>query len=265
VAKNSAEAYGASGKTNLLNFDPHALHLVDDPAHALYDERIHLPLMESMVLNVMELGVLEPIIIWKDPEMGKTCVVVGRQRVKHAREANKRLVEQGKDPLLVPGYVKRGSAIRMSQYMVSENEIHQPDSPIGRAKKMTSMLERGHDEDHLVLLFGCSLQTVRSTLALLDSPQVVQDAIEAGEVTLQEAKKLSALTPDQQREKVQELKQAAEGAEGREKVRRKREIMGDAKPKLKSRKEITAALQEATGEYATALRWVLGEKGGSAS
>jgi hypothetical protein len=33
VAKNSAEAYGASGKTNLLNFDPHALHLVDDPAH----------------------------------------------------------------------------------------------------------------------------------------------------------------------------------------------------------------------------------------
>ncbi len=36
-----------------------------------------------MVLNIAELGVLEPIIVWKDPETGLTCVVVGRQRVKH--------------------------------------------------------------------------------------------------------------------------------------------------------------------------------------
>lgn len=32
-----------------------------------------------------------------------------------------------------------------------------------------------------------------------------------------------------------------------------------SKPRLKSRKEITKALEGASGEYAAALRWVLGE------
>ena len=83
MAKNSIDAYGASGKTNVLMFDPENLHLVTDKTHPLYDERIHLPIDEGMVLNIKELGVLEPIIVWKDPETGLTCVVVGRQRVRH--------------------------------------------------------------------------------------------------------------------------------------------------------------------------------------
>lgn len=135
MAKNSIDVYGASGKTNVLNFEPENLHLVTDKTHPLYDEREHLPIEEGMVLNIAELGVLEPIIVWKDPETGLTCVVVGRQRVKHTLEANKLRLKEGKDPLLVPGVVKRGSANQMAKYMVSENEIRRPDTPLGRAKK----------------------------------------------------------------------------------------------------------------------------------
>ena len=87
MAKNSIDAYGASGKTNVLMFEPENLHLVTDKSHPLYDERIHLPIDKGMVLNIKELGVLEPIIVWKDPENGLTCVVVGRQRVRHTLEA----------------------------------------------------------------------------------------------------------------------------------------------------------------------------------
>lgn len=130
MAKNSIDAYGANGKSNVLFFDPESLHLVTDTSHPLYDERVHLPLSESVILNIMELGVIEPIIVWKDPESGKTCVVAGRQRVKNATEAN---------------------------------------------------------------------------------------------------------------------------------ARRKRAVLGDTKPRLKSRKEITQTLQNATGDYAAALRWVLGD------
>ena len=36
----------------------------------LYDEQVHLPIEEGMVLNIAELGVPEPIIVWKDPETG---------------------------------------------------------------------------------------------------------------------------------------------------------------------------------------------------
>lgn len=87
MAKNSIDAYGASGKTNVLTFKPESLHLVTDKAHPLYDERIHLPISEAMVLNIMDQGVLEPIIVWKDPETGLSCVVDGRQRPHCTRYA----------------------------------------------------------------------------------------------------------------------------------------------------------------------------------
>ena len=60
MAKNSIDAYGASGKTNVLMFEPENLHIVTDKAHPLYDERVNLPFDEGMVLNIKELGVLEP-------------------------------------------------------------------------------------------------------------------------------------------------------------------------------------------------------------
>ena len=43
MAKDSKVVYGASGKTNVLTFEPENLHLVTDKTHPLYDERIHLP------------------------------------------------------------------------------------------------------------------------------------------------------------------------------------------------------------------------------
>lgn len=259
MAKNSKDVYGASGKTNVLTFEPEKLHLVTDKTHPLYDERIHLPIDEGMVLNIKELGVLEPIAVWKDPEKGLTCVVAGRQRVRHTLEANKLLLKEGKDPLLVPGVVKRGSANQMAKYMVSENEIRRPDTPLGRAKKMSDALDRGLDEDDIAVLFGCSVQTVRATLSLLDATQAVRDAVESGTVTVTQARQLASLKPEEQRAKVEQIKAATAGTTGHEKTRRQRQVLGETKPRVKSRKEITKALGDASGEYAAALRWVLGE------
>ncbi|HHT0500836.1 TPA: ParB/RepB/Spo0J family partition protein [Raoultella planticola] len=259
MAKNSVDAYGASGKTNVLTFEPEKLHLVTDKTHPLYDERIHLPIDEGMVLNIKELGVLEPISVWKDPETGFTCVVAGRQRVRHTLEANKLLLKEGKDPLLVPGVVKRGSAKKMADYMVSENEIRRPDTALGRAKKMSDALDRGLDEDDIAVLFGCSVQTVRATLSLLDATQVVREAVESGAVTVTQARQLGTLPPEEQRAKVAEIELVTAGTKGHEKARRQRQVLGEAKPRIKTRKEITKALDGASGDYATALRWVLGE------
>lgn len=259
MAKNSVDAYGASGKTNVLTFEPEKLHLVTDKTHPLYDERIHLPIDEGMVLNIKELGVLEPISVWKDPETGFTCVVAGRQRVRHTLEANKLLLKEGKDPLLVPGVVKRGSAKKMADYMVSENEIRRPDTALGRAKKMSDALDRGLDEDDIAVLFGCSVQTVRATLSLLDATQAVRDAVESGTVTVTQARQLASLKPEAQREKVAEIESATAGMTGHEKARRQRQVLGETKPRLKTRKEITKALEGVSGDYADALRWVLGE------
>lgn len=259
MAKNSIDVYGASGKTNVLNFEPEKLHLVTDKTHPLYDERIHLPVHEATVLNIMDQGVLEPIIVWKDPETGLSCVVDGRQRVKNTLEANKRLRKEGKQPLLVPAIVKRGSPVRMAQAMISANEIFQADTPLGRAKKMADALERGHDEQDLSLMFGVSIPTIRATLALLDATQAVRDAVESGTVTVTQARQLASLPPDEQREKIKEIESATVGTSGHEKSRRQRQILGMPKQRLKSRKEIIKALESASGDYAAALRWVLGE------
>ncbi|MGP2956190.1 ParB/RepB/Spo0J family partition protein, partial [Serratia bockelmannii] len=230
-----------------------------DRSHPLYDERIHLPLDESMILNIMDQGVLEPIIVWKDPETGLSCVVDGRQRVRHTVEANKRLAAAGKDMLFVPAVTKRGSAVRMAQAMISANEIRRADTPLGRAKKMADALERGHDEEDLSLMFGVGVQTIRATLALLDATQAVKDAVESGTVTVSQARQLANLSPEEQREKVKEVEVATAGTKGHEKSRRQRQVIGNAKPRMKSRKEIMKTLEGASGDYAQALRWVLGD------
>ncbi len=59
---------------------------------------------------------------------------------------------------------------------------------------MSDALDRGLDEDDIAVLFGCSVQTVRATLSLLDATQAVREAVEAGTVTVTQARQLGALT-----------------------------------------------------------------------
>lgn len=93
------------------------------------------------------------------------------------------------------------------------------------------------------MLFGCSVQTVRVTLSLLDATQAVKDAVESGIVTVTQARQLASLKPEVQREKVVEIELATAGTTGHEKARRQRQILGEAQPRLKTRKEITKALE----------------------
>lgn len=261
MAKNSMDAYGALGKSNVLFFDPDALTLVTDEKHALYDERVHLPLKEAMVLNIMALGVVQPIVITKDPETGTVLVAAGRQRVKHAREANRRLKERGEEPIQVPAVVRRADGDGLAGVMVAENELREQDTPIGRAQKMRRLAERGRGEDAIALLFGCTAQTVKQTLALLDAPAEVRKAVDSGAITVTAAHKLAKLPADQQRAKVAELRRAADGKTGHAKAQAQREALGEKAARMRSRKAIAAARDAATiHEVRAALSWVLGER-----
>jgi ParB family chromosome partitioning protein len=71
---------------------------------------------------------------------------------------------------------------------------------------MSDALDRGLDEDDIAVLFGCSVQTVRATLSLLDATQAVREAVEAGTVTVTQARQLASLKPEEQREKVKKSK-----------------------------------------------------------
>jgi ParB family chromosome partitioning protein len=259
MEKNSIDAYGASGKTNLLYFDPEALSLVTDEASPLYDPRVHLPVDEDLARNIDYQGVLEPVLIQKNPETGDVEVIVGRQRVKAARLANEWRKARGVTPVHIPAYVHKGDRRNALDVIVSENEVRQSDTPLGRAEKMRRLMALGRGEEEIAIVFGCKLVTVRNTLALLECCAAVQKAVEGGKIGVTNAKKLAALTPDEQRAKVAELVAAGDGVGPHERARKQREVLGDDKPRMKTRKQILAELEvEPTGERAKALRWVLG-------
>ncbi|HHT8903037.1 TPA: ParB/RepB/Spo0J family partition protein [Burkholderia cenocepacia] len=258
MAKNSIDAYGAAGKSNVLFFDPETLMLITDPAHPLFDRRALLPYDEAMVRNIRHRGVLETILVHKDPETGEVIVVDGRRRVIAAREANRRLRDAGEAPIMVPALPKRGKQADLAGMMIATNEHREHDSPINRAEKMQRLRDLGYDDEQIAAEFRIEPPTVAASLRLLDCTAAVRDALEADQITVSHALKLAKLSPELQREKVAAVIAAAEGKEGHEKARaQKAALTGDAAPRMRTRKQIESELAQATGERAEALRWVL--------
>jgi ParB family chromosome partitioning protein len=268
MSKNSIDAYGASGKSNVLFFDPDALKLITDPAHPLFDRRALLPFDEAMVRNIRHRGVLETILIHKDPETGDVVVVDGRRRVIAAREANRRLRDEGLAPLLMPALPKRGKPAELAGMMVATNEHREHDSPINRAEKMQKLRDLGYSDDQIAVEFRVEPPTVASSLRLLDCTFAVRDALEADQITVSHALQLAKLPPADQRAKVASLITAADGKQGHERARaQKAALTGSAAPRMRTRKEIKAEIERSgpMSMRAQALEWVLGLDSGDAA
>lgn len=262
MAKNSIAAYGAKSKTNQLGFDPEDLHLVTDEKSPLYDPRVHNPPQDVMVRSIMAKGVKVPVIVAKNPETGLTEVVDGRQRVINAREANKQLVMEGRQPIEVRAIVTKwvGNGSELAETMVLANELRTQYKPSERAAMMQRLSDFGRSDEEIGAVCGVSAQTARSIMGVLEQPKVVRDALDAGDITQAQAKKLAKLAPDEQRAKVAELKAAGEGAKPRERTKAQREVLGDASPKMRSRKEVQA-LRDQFADHTfgrSVLDWVLG-------
>jgi ParB family transcriptional regulator, chromosome partitioning protein len=263
-SKNSADIYGASGRTNLLTFDPDKLKIVTDKKHHLYDPRVDLELNESLVASIMFRGVIEPIIVWKDPESGDTCVVDGRQRVKNAREANKRLRKNGEAPKLVKAIVERGDPKNLMAVMAIANEGRAAVTASEKAKLAQRLLEVGHTEDVVAIILHCSGSGLKNYLALLDCTADVRNAVESGALPATQAYKLSKLKPDKQRSTVAKMLRAASGSKGKhERAKKMRQVTGNGHRSwteiLTLRETIDSLDDEEGRNWLSALDWCLGK------
>lgn len=275
MGKNQVQATGSQGRKDLLQFDPEDLAIITDKSHPLYDPRAELPVSEAMVLNVKALGVLQPVIVRRNGERDGVAimeVVAGRQRVKAAREANKRLRAEGGSPMLVGAIVKRADDASLFATIVAENEARQDDSPMGRARKLARYLAFGVSEAEAAIVFRVSESTIRGWLALLDCDKSVQDAVERGQ--------LPATTAAQEFAKMPREEQAAHlaalvangatltGETGRENVRRARAgEPAEEKPRTVNRRRLEKAIEvlprghgEFQDGFRAALDWVVGKK-----
>ena len=187
---------------------PEQLCVVTDYRSPLYDERATAPLDEALVKNVMVYGVKEPVLCRKTGE--RLEVVAGRQRVRAAVEANRRLAEEGKEPIAVRCITEIGDDAEMAGILILENECRTEDSPLLRAKKLQRYLAMGRTEEQAANVFGRPVAYIRSLNKLLSTTKAVQKAVGEGRLSVSSAAKLSELMPEGQDE---ELKTLLEGGE----------------------------------------------------
>lgn len=188
----------------------------EDRGHALYDERVELPLDEGLVLNVMAYGVLNPVIVRKN-SAGLVEVVDGRQRVRAAREANKRLKAAGHPTIRIPVVLKGGESRDMAAVMVSLNECRQQDSVVVRAQKAQRMLDMGRSEDEVAVMFGVSAQTIKLNLSLLSLEPELLSAVKGGKISASEALKVAGRGTEAQKRVAEEARKAPPKKPGRKK------------------------------------------------
>jgi ParB family transcriptional regulator, chromosome partitioning protein len=237
--KTSRDKLKNEGKRDAYTYDPENLILVMDEKSPLYDERVHLPVDEGLVKNIMfapdgvPLGVIEAVTARRNTETGDLEIVNGRQRVKAAREANKRLKKAGLEPIRVSVLIQRGQDHRLVGMLISSNEHRQDDTPLGRAKKAQGYINMGRDEKEVAALFGVSEATVKNMLRLLDAPAAVRNALDSGKISASDAYKLAREEPAEAREKVAKLIEHAPRTPGRKRsqnAKKARQVMGKPEP-----------------------------------
>lgn len=270
MGKADREALGAEGKKDVWFFDPEKLVLVDDVASAIYDDRVKGEADEKLVLNIMHQGVIEPVIVRKNTETGKVEVVAGRRRVLACREANRRLRKKGCEPHNVPAIIRKAEAADLLGVMVSENELREEDSPLGRAKKLQRFLDLGRSEEQAATIFGCSLSTVKNLLSLLDAPKEVRAAVQSGKIAASDGYKLAKLEPDDAKKRLKTLEKAAPREPGKKRRASGREAAAalNGAPVMRGKREITEKLawaetadeirEAARPGIVATLKWVLG-------
>ncbi len=208
VQPANASKLSLKGKTvPAFSVRPEDLVLVTDKKHPLYDERVHLPVDEAMVASIMYQGVAKAVIVRRNgPHLE---VVDGRQRVKNAIEANKRLVEQGRPPVKVIVIPRGGEDREIFAVSVTVNEIHKPDLVLIKAAKAQRLLNLGYTLDEVGVMFGKSGQTVENWLKLCGLHRDVRNLVARGKLKYTVAMRLAALPREEQVPKLREILRAA--------------------------------------------------------
>jgi len=227
------------GADKFLEAWPEEITVVTDKKHYLFQSRAIDPLDEQMINSIMEHGVLEPPIVvyaGQDAEGSDVYEVVdGRQRVRCAVEANRRLENRKDRPRRIVCKVKDAGAeshgVRLKNIL---NEHRKEADPMTRAEGMAEYMNCGYDKAATAIDFWTSEKTVDRHLALLKLDKKLQQAIRELKVGLVDALELGKVSHKEQRAAVERLEnggplfveateESEEGGEGEEGA-------GEAKP-----------------------------------
>ncbi len=235
----------------------------DGKEHPLHDLKIRIPLTEEFIQNVDEHGIFTPIKVRKNGDLAE--VVFGRNRVRAAREVNKRRRKRGDPELRVPCTKVEAEDKRLMAISFAENAARRAPDPIDEARDMQRLASQGYDEGEVAVHFACSKQKVRKRLALLCLATPVINAVRSGQIAASSALTLKTLSHEDQTAKLAELKTAAPPSDTNGKTRRptgqqiKAAAGRQVRPGVKQIKKMIeeGSLKDTSAE--SLLRWWTGE------
>lgn len=275
-AKDKNKHGESAGRSEIPLFDPNDVIIIghdtgDGPEHPLCDvESNETPLNEATVRFTMKHGVLQAPDGRRD---GKAVIIVfGRGRTRHLREANKRLIAEGKEPWLLPVKIVKGDDLKMMELMQGENSHRRALDPYVRATRAQLLIDKGKPKADVADLMGVSLQQLGNILLLLElAPQVIKE-VRRGALSQTAATGLAKLPRGEQVAKVKEILAGVEKPTVRNVQNKVREDAGQAPvetPKMKIAKALkflesvdeTSMERAALGAVVANLRGILtGEK-----
>lgn len=209
--------FGSEGRKDLHLYDPNKLLIVTDPANVLCQEiRNKTPTPKWLVNSILRNGVTTPIKCRRGAKVDgefQMEIVVGRQRVKAAREANKILVKQGKDPVTVKVESVVGDDAYMLFLMQSENSERVEMSALEKAETAAMAINRGTPEQKVITdSFRGSRADYDRHMALLNCHADVIAAVEDGRVSIKAIDTFTSLPRDKQQAVLNHME--AEGKTG---------------------------------------------------
>lgn len=179
-------------RADYLQIPPEDIVLVgidttDGEEHVLVADAVnHEPIDEKMVRNFMFLGVMTPIWVRKvkvttdGEQQTKYECIFGRTRVLGAREANKRLLEQGRATLKVPCLVKTLEEKMLAAAILSENEMRRVTSPLEKARALQRAYSRGTTPEEASIMFGVVPASIERWERIASLAPEVIDRLETG-------------------------------------------------------------------------------------
>ena len=235
----------AVGRSDVHFMKPESLVLITAKNHPLYDPRVEGEPEEKLILSLMAHG-------------NKLQVVDGRQRVKAALAANRRLTAEGKEPLNLKVLIERGDDKDMYGISILSNEIRKDDDLFVKAEKLKRYLNMGHTVEEASVVFGVTGVTITTWQSLLDLAPGLRRAVASGAVSATAAAKLAKLPRDEQEGAAEAAMTRGEKLSGRKaNAVANRGSTISARPTIKQMK---TALQhpKLSGARKETLAWVLG-------
>jgi ParB family chromosome partitioning protein len=156
-----------------------------DHKHPLYDERVHMPLPEWLVLNISVHGVRDPIHVRRSSK-DEIEVIDGRQRVRAAREVNRRFRAEGRENecIRVMVVTRKGENADLAAAVVAGNEGKQGNTLVYRARQALKLLGFNKTYQEIAVLFNVHQVTIRHWIELLEKdPQIIL-AVQEGRTSL---------------------------------------------------------------------------------